>query len=224
MKKKQTKKYLKQIWQIVWGGFYVSILILNFFLQDTWPVKAIMCLGIAMNILYAYCNSPKDHLLQIALALTFFADIILALNNTSFLGVFVFTFAQFVHLVRMTNLNSQHLLAFLVILTILFFLSSLLRLEPMFVIGTTYAMLLCANFYVSYSWNKATHSTSARHAVIGFSLFVLCDICVATSYFTRIGTIPISIHPYADYLAWIFYYPSQILLANSSKIQKTMIQ
>lgn len=228
MKKKPVKslvsKNLVLVWRVVWVGFYVSILILNFFLQDSWLVKTISCIGIALNVVYVCYYSPKDHLLQIALAFTLLSDVILAVNNVAFLGVFVFVFAQFFHFMRLTEFDSRFFLVFLGSLTAIIYVTSLFGLEPMFVIGAFYAFLLVANLGISVVWYRRARTQSALSAMVGFLLFVLCDSCVAISYFARIGILPLAIHSYMDYMAWVFYYPSQVFLANSSKNQKTMVQ
>lgn len=218
------KKQTTVFWLTIWITIYLVILILNFIIPQSLATKIISCLAISLNVLYSSQRSPKDHLLQIALGFTFLADVILAFHNSAFLGAFVFAFAQFFHFARLNTLDSRHFLTFLLFLTILVYLSSLLGLEQTIIIGSFYAFFLCANLINSILWYKKSHSLPAFRSALGFTLFVLCDLCVATSYFSHIGVFSIALFPYADYLSWVFYYPSQIFIANSSKNPKSMIK
>jgi hypothetical protein len=46
----------------------------------------------------------------------------------------------------------------------------------------------------------------------------MCDINVAMSYLSVTGVIPFFIARFANFFAWLFYYPSQVLISNSSII------
>ena len=212
------KKPTTNIWRITWGIIYASVLILNFFYADTWPAKLLACVGIGLNIVYATQHSPRDHLLQIALSFTLLADVILSINNLAFLGVFCFAFVQFFHFARLSDLDPRYFIIFLAAITVIVYLLPLLGLESMFVIGTFYACFLGANLILSTIWYRKKPSRRSRAAMLGFILFILCDTCVAISYFSRVGLLPLPVHYYADFLSWVFYYPSQIFIAQSGKV------
>ena len=50
----------------------------------------------------------------------------------------------------------------------------------------------------------------------GFIAFLCCDICVALRFLALDGALPATIIPTVAFLVWVFYYPSQVLIANSS--------
>ena len=50
----------------------------------------------------------------------------------------------------------------------------------------------------------------------GFALFICCDLTVMISYFARIHILPEFLFAPANFICWLFYFPSQILLTNSS--------
>lgn len=191
---------------------------LNYCFEGLTLVKVFSCIGIGLNILFAYLRSPKDYLLQIALAFTLLSDVLIAVNMSAFLCVFAFVFAQFFHFSRLAKLEAKAFLWFLAALTVTVYLASLLGIEPIFAIGAFYACLLGGNLVLSVSWYRKARTFPALCAMLGFVLFVLCDICVALSYFSRIGAIPSEIARGVDYVSWIFYYPSQIFIALSGKV------
>lgn len=211
-------------WCVVWGVFYVGIMLMNYLLPGSEIVKAISCVGIGLNVLYVWKISPKDYLLQIALAFTMLADVVIAVGAPAFLCVFVFVFAQFFHFARLSGIEERYFLMFLITLTLIVYAVSLLGLEPAVAMGTFYALLLVGNIIMSVMWYRKTRTLPALMAVLGFVLFALCDVCVLTAYASRIGLIPSAILLGADFVSWIYYYPSQIFLANSSKNLKGMIQ
>lgn len=55
-------------------------------------------------------------------------------------------------------------------------------------------------------------------AFIGFILFLCCDLNVMCSYFSVTGVLSSSLTRYFNFFAWVFYYPSQVLISNSSII------
>ena len=48
------------------------------------------------------------------------------------------------------------------------------------------------------------------------ALFICCDLTVMISYFARIHILPEFLFAPANFICWLFYFPSQILLTNSS--------
>jgi hypothetical protein len=100
----------------------------------------------------------------------------------------------------------------------IFLYAVVIGVPPLYAMGAVYAISLLANVFFALRWLiRDPHNPRARAAGIGFILFLLCDISVGIQYFSSIGTLlPAFLYPISTYLVWLFYYPSQILLSNSS--------
>ena len=227
---KKFLAYLKRIdrtWIVIWVFIYFSFLGLGLFFPNFWGVTVLKYSGIVLNLVYALQKFPKDHLLQIALFFTLLADTILVIDSTSIVGVFVFCIAQFFHMTRLSKIQPRNLILYLTIIAALFLFSLTQHIPPIFALCLVYAGSLLANIVFSRRWLKKSPSIPANCSFIGFLLFLACDSCVAASYLSFINVIPYFCYAPANYLAWVFYYPSQVLIANSSKTftkRKTMIQ
>ncbi|MBR3323313.1 hypothetical protein IKG16_00270 [Candidatus Saccharibacteria bacterium] len=214
--------YLKTVnkyWLITWVAIYSSFLILDIIINGSLPVTIIKYLGIVLCLVYACKKWPKDYLLQIAFGFTLLADTILVFDHTATLGVFVFCIAQFFHLARLNSFhfNPKAFIVYLIIIGLVVIFGLFEHLDPRYPLAGVYLCTLIYNVIESIIWNKSEKSTPALCALIGFSLFLCCDINVGISYFSSIGDLPISFFAPANYLAWAFYYPSQVLISNSSK-------
>jgi len=224
---KRLANYLRtidRVWLIIWLTIYGGFLILGLVMPPAWVGTTILKYsGIVLCLIYAIQKFPKDYLLHIALAFTLLADTILALGNLDLYvyGVFVFCFAQFFHFTRLVSINRPHtknFIAYFLIVVLTFFAGvSIVHIPAMYVICFIYAVTLLFNIFLAYRWHHHNHSVPATCAWYGFLLFILCDTCVAFSYLSHTGTLVAFIGPIADYLDWAFYYPSQILISNSSK-------
>jgi hypothetical protein len=103
------------------------------------------------------------------------------------------------------------------ILTFIFGICVALGLEPFYAIATVYAIELISNVTVSAQrYSSEQKSFRARCGFYGFVAFLCCDICVALRFLAMQGSLPDDIIPLVSYLVWVFYYPSQVLIANSS--------
>ena len=105
------------------------------------------------------------------------------------------------------------------------------QIPDMYVLAFIYATSLLQNLILTHRWWKESKSNPAASdreivastcAFAGFILFILCDLNVAVSYLSVTAVLPIALARYANFFAWLFYYPSQVLTSNSStsKIQK----
>lgn len=221
---RQLFTYLKSLhpaWPITWLIIYLSFNILGLFWPSSIIVSAFKLSGIALCVFFATRHFPHDPLLTIALAFTLLSDIILQLQNTSIFGVFVFCFVQFFHIARLSQTSPKFFLAYYAAVIAIFFFGVTQEIPAMYSIAFVYGMSLLVNFLLARHWYRATHTTASFCALLGFALFILCDICVGTSYLSVTGVIPAVFYGFANYFAWLFYYPSQILISNSSK---TMLQ
>lgn len=71
--------------------------------------------------------------------------------------------------------------------------------------------------------SRRLETVASSSAVLGFILFFCCDFNVALSYLAVTGVLPIKVAVFANFFAWFFYYPSQVLISNSSVlIERTL--
>lgn len=214
--------YLRSVnkyWLITWAGIYLSFLILDIVINGSVPVTVIKYTGIVLCLVYAYEKWSKDYLLQIALGFTLLADTILVFDNTSTLGVFVFCIAQFFHLARLNSFyfNPKIFVLYLVIIILFGAFGMIWQMDLRYPLAGVYLITLIYNLIEAKIWNYTAKSTPSICALVGFTLFLCCDINVGISYFSSIGTLPAALFAPANYFAWVFYYPSQVLISNSSK-------
>lgn len=209
--------YLDAQWVAVWITIYVSFLLLDIFLPGWPPTNLIKYIGIFLCIVYAYAKHNNDIMLTIALLFTFFADTILVWTDWLIAGVYIFCFAQFMHFLRLSRAKIEYIFSWAAIVTITFGIAIVFGLEPIYAIGSIYAIILCSNLFLSYTrYREYRNDFRARCAFYGFIAFICCDCCVALRFFALDGFLPIRILPTVNFLVWTFYYPSQVLIANSS--------
>ena len=201
--------------RVVSNGTFIGVTILKY-------------LGIILTFLYARKKFPRDHVLQIALGFTLLADTLLMLDNVSPLGVFAFCLAQYFHLARFAKIKPTYFIAWSAFLFLLLVLGSLAHLEKMYVLATIYLFSLGLNVVLTYRWWKRVTKNPEKHndrelvastcAFFGFFLFACCDFNVALSYLSVTGSLPLELARFVNFFAWFFYYPSQVLISNSSVI------
>ena len=214
-------KRLSQIdwhWLSVWLSLYLSFLLLDIIAPQFSGSALIKYLGIFLCLVYAIQKYRKDHLLNIAILLTFVADTILVWTNHEASGVFVFCFAQMLHLSRLTRSNGHIVWYYAItIALVLFFIIQLGDVLPIYAATAIYAFLLCANLVLSLrNYQRHQNNFRARCCFYAFLCFVCCDCCVAARHLMLDGLITTQFLPLVSYLVWVFYYPSQVLMANSS--------
>lgn len=206
-----------RIWLVIWLVIFSSFLLLDLISPQFIGVTVLKYLGILLNLVYSRRKFPKDYLLQIALLFTLLADTILAINHTALTGVFTFCFAQLFHLARLNpKLSPKLIISATLIILLVFYFSILQQILPMFAISAIYAFFLISNLFSARRWYRQSLSIYALHALLGFCLFICCDVFVSISYLSHLTLLPSFLYPLANYLAWVFYYPSQIFIANSS--------
>lgn len=136
--------------------------------------------------------------LPIAALLTLCADFFLLFPENYAFGLSFFLLAQTAYLchLRRRSFSPLWLLA-------LFFLP----LFPVVHLGGCYAVLFACHFFL------AIKKASSKGYLLGLILFICCDVIVAWGYF----------HTPAPTLIWLFYAPSQLLLALTAKNALTPI-
>lgn len=215
-----------QLFPAPWPAIWIWIMLANIFLGifDPWSqtLAIIRLSGIFLCLVYTRQIFRKDFLLQAALAVTFLADVILTINNTAELGVICFLIAQILHAIR---LNGKELKTSIIIFSTLAFISIVASLflpvvPTMYVVCTLYVTALVTNIIISWRWHVGQpRNLRANFALLGFLLFLCCDICTGLSYLALNAAFPAFLYAPANFFAWFFYYPSQILISNSSTLK-----
>ncbi len=223
----QLKTWLKDLrrlgrvdisWFLIWVMIYLGFLTLDIFYPEFWVASSILkYTGIFLCIIYAHHKYGRDYMLQLALLFTFLADTILVWTPHVIPGVYVFSVAQFLHLMRLTKLPRRALSIYAAMISLFFAITITLGLTPIYAIATVYGLELICNLVMAIKNYRANRKDfRARCAFYGFSAFICCDICVAIRFLAITGTIPGTLTPIIALLVWVFYYPSQVLISNSS--------
>lgn len=187
--------------------------------------------GILLSYFYARKKFPKDYILHIALLFTLLADTILTFDSISAFGVLAFCFAQYFHIARFAKVRPKFFISWTFFMLLLLIFGWFNQIPDMYILAFIYATSLLQNLILTHRWWKKTKSNpvasdreivASTCAFAGFVLFILCDLNVAVSYLSVTAVLPITLARYANFFAWLFYYPSQVLISNSStsKIQK----
>jgi hypothetical protein len=207
--------------QVVGNGTFIGVTVLKY-------------IGIVLSFLYARRKFPKDHILQIALAFTLLADTILTLDNVSVFGVLAFCVAQYFHIARFAKTKPQFFAGYSLTMVLFLMFGYFNHIPEMYILALVYASCLICNIILTYRWwqdIKKDHENRTDREVVastcafyGFVLFLMCDTNVALSYLSVTGVLPLFLARYVNFFAWLFYYPSQVLISNSSVITKKSIK
>ena len=213
----QRISYVDPHWLIIWVAIYVAFLCMDIFLPGFAGSPLLKYIGIFLCVVYANQKSHTDYNLQLAILFTFLADTILVWTPYTIAGVYVFCFAQFMHLTRLTKLPYISLCIYAGGLSLFFALAIANGLDPIYAVATVYGIQLICNVVMSVKlWRANSKHFRTRCAFYGFIAFLCCDICVALRFLALDGALPAAIIPTVAFLVWVFYYPSQVLIANSS--------
>ena len=202
--------------EVVGNGTFIGVTILKY-------------IGIILSFIYAHKKFPKDYILQIALGFTLLADTILTFDQVSVFGVLAFCFAQYFHIARFAKIKPGAFLTWTVFIFLLLVFGWYNKIPDMYILAFIYAISLAANIILTRRWwrrvknNKESTDreiVASTCAMYGFILFACCDTNVALSYLSVTGVLPLFLARYANFFAWLFYYPSQVLISNSSIITR----
>jgi hypothetical protein len=218
--KVKTIRNLDKKWTAIWVIIYVGFIVFDLFLPKFEMLSTLIkYTGIFLCVIYAYSRHKDDARLCIALLLTLLADAILMFLGWKLIGLFIFCFAQFFHTMRLSNTDSKFLMTYFLIVFLVFSTGLLNGLSAIYVLAFIYASSLVMNINLSYQWFKsAPKKLNANYCYYGFVLFLLCDVCVALGYLGGVGEVPLVVANVASFLVFVFYYPSQVLLSNSSTL------
>jgi hypothetical protein len=208
-------------WLIIWIIIYLGFISLDIIAPSFLGTTLLKYIGIFLCLVYALQKSRRDHLLILALAFTLLSDTILMWLDANTIGVYTFCFAQFFHTARLAHTSPKFLLIYFVAIFAIFALGTFEGIPSVYCVASIYAISLLMNIHLSHKWYKSSPTSfSSRCAFFGFLLFLCCDLCVGTSYLAHAAIFPTALYPIIGFLVWIFYYPSQILLSNSSNLPK----
>lgn len=204
-------------WVAVWLLIYIGFLLLDIVVPFFWGSSLLKYLGIFLCVVYAYQKYSSDSKLIIALFLTFLADTILVWTNRYTLGVFIFCFAQYMHFLRITKMSRKTILIFSIIISCLVIINGINKQQIIYPLAVIYGLLLIGNYITARQrYKEKPGDFKNRCARYGFLAFICCDISVALRFMMLTGTLNPTALPLLSYFVWFFYYPSQVLLANSS--------
>ena len=198
--------------KVVENGTFIGVTLLKY-------------IGIVLSFVYAHKKFPKDHILQIALGFTLLADTILTFDQVNVFGVLAFCFAQYFHTARFAHLQPKAFVAWSLLILLVFMFGFFNGVPTMYILALIYATSLFMNIALTRRFLKlvkkekrptARDLVASGCAFYGFTLFALCDINVALSYLSVTAVLPLFLARYANFFAWLFYYPSQVLISNSS--------
>ena len=218
----QTDKIWRMIWVFTFSGFVA----LDAFFPGFFGVTFLKLLGIGLCLIYVIQKYRDDHLLQLAFSATFIADLLLTVNNTSLFGVFTFAIAQFIHFSRLKNITRKLFIIIGIGIIVFFIFVTALGRYSIILMGAVYAFFLIGNILSAREWYKKARGqrkNPAFCALAGFILFACCDLCVAGSFFSGVHALPFIFKRLFDFFAWFFYYPSQVLISNSSRFTKKVV-
>ena len=204
---RRTRSRLTAAFLAVEGLLYALFLALDLTGRggQTVPVKyggVLLCL--------AFSLLGEDRLVSLALAVTACADWFLLVRGDHYaLGVALFLFVQAVYLLRLrrAGAGSAWPLRSALALGVGLGLCALGLASPLNLLAALYFSQLLAN--AALAW---TLRGTRRRFALGLTLFVGCDVCVGL-----FNVLPASspMHSAASVGMWLFYLPSQVLIALS---------
>lgn len=215
-----SSQTVPKLWLAVWLWIFLAIFFLGLGVPASRILTVIKIGGIFLCLWYTIQHFPHDHLLQAAFFATCIADVILAINNTAEIGIFVFLIAQIIHAVRLCGRDYLlQIVSFAALACVILGANLFWDFIPMiYGLCGFYIVALVMNIYISSRWlHRDPHDVHARCSLTGFILFLCCDSCTGLSFLALNHILPPVIYGIANFLAWFFYYPAQVLISNSSK-------
>ena len=171
--------------------------------------------GVLLCLAFSLWSAVKggDRLVPPALLLTALADSLLLVADSYYaLGVLIFLGAQVVYLIRLWKGTGRSLWPLRIILPLAAF-AVLFLLDlgtPLNILALLYFSQLAVNTLAAWMGKGKTWKCFA----LGLSLFVCCDICVGI--WNTQALFPDALCQFARVGMWLFYLPSQVLIALSS--------
>ena len=208
-------------WLIIWIVIYISFIGLELFIPKAFnEIRLIKYVGIFLCLVYAWAKYKNDSKLVIAMGLTLLSDTILMFMGAKVIGIYVFCFAQIMHTLRLSGTPNMYLGVYFLMQFLIFAFCIMQNIEPIYAAAFLYAINIFSNLHLSYKWHKKEPGNiNASCCFWGLCLFILCDICCAITFLGETSVIPGAVAAVAGFMVFVFYYPSQILVSNSSTLQ-----
>jgi hypothetical protein len=163
-------------------------------------------------------------LLQLGLLLTVIADFFLLIVDDYYpIGVAVFAIAQITYTIRFdagnkANIIKNYIVVFLILFLVYAVANSFIKIDILVPISLCYGISLVTNVYKSIVIfrNRIYPNPNAIMVALGMALFLLCDINVALYNILKlINETKGIIYRISSVSMWLYYLPSQVLLALS---------
>ena len=154
-------------------------------------------------------RSRTGAMLCAAMTLTLCADVFLIFIPSLYtVGIAVFCLAQTARIVQFTSVSLKQ--AGWIVLSEIAAAAglALLGVAPFYAVGGVYAVLIITAAALAFARAAAKPTALRRRA--GMVLFLLCDVCVLICNVSPRGGIAYR----AAALIWLFYLPSQLILAS----------
>lgn len=228
MNKFISKKNFIKISSMIIIIIYLIFLCIDFVSKDLRNVYSVrlkyltivLCFIIAL-LIKSHGYSEKDKVLvQLARFFTLIADYFLAISGNYIMGIFFFSLVQITYIIRhslMENKKHKNLIFFIVSLTIVLTVSLRIKItsieKDLIISALIYASLLTTSLYcaVSTITRGKYPKRSSWIIALGMFLFFMCDLNVGLYNILEEGNIKF----FLGFLIWLFYIPSQLLLALS---------
>lgn len=213
---------VSRVWLACWTATLAAVTWLNFAVPEaSSPARLLSYAGIFSCFVFALTAKRRDPLLVAALAITAIADYFLILFSFVVPGLIAFCCVQLLHAIRLRRLVPTNPAPFFIALTTMVVAGIILRFSLIFMLGSLYACVLLHNLLAAKKfYDDTNYAILSARIFWGFALFVACDVCVALGYLTGENAIA-SILPatFFSSMTYVFYLPSQVLLALSGARQ-----
>ena len=121
------------------------------------------------------------------------------------------------HTIRLTKASWKTIAFYAGGLISAYIVARLRGIDALYAIAGFYAITLVMNVTIAIrNYRKDKKDFRTRCAFYGFLCFLGCDLCVGIRHLILDGLIDVALLPLVGFLVWVFYYPSQVILANSS--------
>jgi len=210
-------------WLAAWVAIFLVVTVLNITTPYNlgFATRILAYIGIVSCFIYASATTRYDHWLLAALATTLLADLFLIVLAAPLPGIAVFCVVQVIHAIRLRQFVRTSPILYVTALVVMFVAGIFLQFSLIFMLAAFYACTILYNCLAAKKLYDNTHQsiTSAR-MFWGFVAFIVCDIFVGLDFLINEGfiaeSIPVVLIAAATY---VFYFPSQILLASSGTRQ-----
>lgn len=235
MKKENYKSKILKLLLTLIMIFYFTFIFIDLFNYKLYFLSTklkfaciILCLIISLLTKEDAVDLKKVRLLQTGLFLTVISDFLLLIVDDYYeIGIIIFSMAQIIYTIRYDFKNRKKIIRYYSIICSILLLVYIImniyfiRIDLLVLISTFYGICLVTNVYkgIKIYAHKLYPRTNGIMIAFGMILFMLCDINVV--FYNILRNINItneflySLYRMAYISMWLFYLPSQVLLALS---------